>query len=714
MTRQNDGRWAAALALAVALLGTAPAAAQWADSDETAPGAPSPAAQKFKELTESATAKKDKDKDKIDAPFDFFRTRVAPFDTLPFVKAGHWSTVTLELRANLFDYEGRLQTPPIRLLGMPQAVVFRREARLTKGQSAQLTLQVLLPETYKEMTLDLARPDAIRPDEGTQAPLRRLEVHQMVIPVLARDPIPYAKWGQFLALRPASGSQDGSVLERRRYYRMSTLQEPEKPLVSGHPLAWTTTSHVIWDDYDPGALSPAQHRAMLDWLHWGGQLIIVGGASRTLALVADRESFLGPYLPAEPSGENSSLTEDDLRDLGRAYPPPIVPDPAGEIDVLRDGTTTFRRPTARYRAPEAIRPERDRPVFLAGLRLRDGATVTEFPLGDGSGRLLGVEGRVGRGRILMLGFNPNDPALVKWAGLDTLVRRLVLRRPEDPTPPSPDQDDPGSMLAGPDLSWVRFLGRDLGAVGVGTGPDPALPPGYPGSTLNLPDAPVAAWLDNAALPSACREALGRASGISIPAASFVLKVLLAYVVALVPINWVLCRYVLRRREWAWVLVPLLALGFAVAVERAAAFDLGFDSACDEIDVLELQEGYPRAHLSRFAALYSTGRVRYAISYPQDPQALALPLNTNLGVRGEDIAESAWQSSPMPPGLVGFQVQPRSLAMFRAEQMVDVKGAIELDTTPGRRRVLNGTDLELRDAVLLDVGTGRETPLGTIG
>ena len=100
-----------------------------------------------------------------------------------------------------------------------------------------------------------------------------------------------------------------------------------------------------------------------------------------------------------------------------------------------------------------------------------------------------------------------------------------------------------------------------------------------------------------------------------------LKVILTYLAALVPLNWLLCRFVLRRRELAWALVPVLALGTAVVVERAAAYDLGFDSACDEIDLLELQGGYPVGHLSRFAAIYSTGRDHYTISYPNEPTAL---------------------------------------------------------------------------------------------
>ena len=43
---------------------------------------------------------------------------------------------------------------------------------------------------------------------------------------------------------------------------------------------------------------------MLDWLHWGGQLVLIGGAGPGFSIF--RESFLGPYLPADPTGETVS------------------------------------------------------------------------------------------------------------------------------------------------------------------------------------------------------------------------------------------------------------------------------------------------------------------------------------------------------------------------------------------------------------------------
>ena len=262
------------------------------------------------------------------------------------------------------------------------------------------------------------------------------------------------------------------------------------------------------------------------------------------------------------------------------------------------------------------------------------------------------------------------------------------------------------MLGAPELSWFRLLGRDL---------EPRVPPlnADPGE-IPLPKDPVAEWSDESKLPRLCRETLEDASGISVPPRSFVLRVLLAFALAIVPLNYLICRFVFRRRELAWFFVPILSLGFAVVVERGAARQLGFDSAHDEIDLLEIHSDYSRAHLSRIAALYSTGRVQFTVAFPDDPTALALPFSRTDTLATTEIAQTTWESLPVP-ALRGFLIQPRSLALYRAEQIHPLGGIVHYATKPNRQ-IINKTNMNLYDAVLIDVGVNgdvKKTPIGAI-
>jgi hypothetical protein len=705
--------------------------------------------ERLKMLTDPEGVKKKLEKEKSRPPLELFRTQVAPFDILPYVKANHWSTISLELRANYDDYTGSLQTAPVPLLGLPLEIIYRRDARLVKAQQSRIGMQVLLPRVPRELNLELIRPDAIRADEGTPGSLRTLERHQMLMLFLTKDAnAGYASWNRFQAFYPTSVDRsDIPAVERTRYYRMVLPLDEGKPALSSHPLTWSTISHIVWDGFAPDTLNPSQQQAMLDWLHWGGQLTLVGGPGAGFSLLKD--SFLAPYLPADAEGENALLSRDDLKPLSASYPPPFHVAP---LEGQEGGEFELSEPELRlpgqYRTQVAIKPAPDRPVFLAGLVPKPGAVG--IPLGASSGRLVAVEQRVGRGRILMLALSPLDPAVAAWPGLDTFVRRVVMRRPEEErlglTVWNGRQHEAPAvnLLPAGALSWVRYLSRDIGAV-LARGPQrpppvppvPPIPPGgaaipkvaIAGSSTALPDeldiaeeytswnadTPVAEWIDSSLLPRMCRDALEKASGIKIPNAGFVLKVLLAYIIVLVPLNWLAFRYIIRRRELAWVTVPLLAFGFAVGVERAAAYDMGYNSACDEIDILETFGAYPRAHVSRFASLYSNGRTRYTISYPNNPTAVALPLDNGRSLRGEDISSAVWQSYPIP-ALEGYLIQPRSLAMFRAEEMTTLDGSITLEGDGDQRQILNGTSMELRDAVLVGVGKSEEkveTYLGTI-
>ncbi len=447
----------------------------------------------------------------------------------------------------------------------------------------------------------------------------------MLVLILSKDATTkFATWNRMSAMIPSTAERDAADIEKHRYYRLVLPIEPDKPGLSSHPLTWSTISHALWDGYPADYLSFAQQQALLDWIHWGGQLVITGGAGQSFNLL--RESFLGPIcLPMPPARASRSAWSSCSRSRNRTVPPATCRGSTRMASRFRmtveDAVSEY---AYQYRAAVPITPAPKRPVYVTVLKPKAGAAT--IPLGEASPHLLAVEHRVGRGRITMLTINPNEEALVSWPGLDTLVRRVILRRPEEPRgrsaerEGSADQPDTHGRLIGQELSWYRITSRDAGVAATapqarpefpsGPGIPPAPPKIVPAVNQDLVETElnklpgVADWRDGARIPRLARDLLEDASGITIPSSNFVMRVILAYLVIVIPLNWLICRFVLNRREWTWAVVPLVALGFAVGVERVAARDIGYDTAIDEIDLLEIHGDYaPRPFDPHGLALY---------------------------------------------------------------------------------------------------------------
>lgn len=704
----------------------------------------SPATKKFRELAKpEAKAKAKADLER--PPFEFLRAQITPFEVLPFYKPNHWLQMTIEVRSSREDFAGSVRTQPISIFGSQRDIVFARPVDMDRNTPTRMSFPMFMPpgfmprRTSKLIDIDLYREGGLRPTEIWQANVRAMEPHQMAVVVLARDPGTYTGWGKMMAGIPSSISRDATSLDKGRYYRFvlneklnASTEEPQstKPFLPPSMLFWTSISHVIWDGQDPDTLDVDQQRAMIDWIHWGGQLVIVGGADSRIGLL--RESFLAPFLPADPGGMNRQFDAQTSRPLAEAYRPPYRPvDTLNEEDreSLEQENRRAQRPewamkpgpaSLYYDQARPILPLANAPLFLTGLRPRPGATT--IPFGTDTETPLAVEKRVGRGRVTILATNPTDPALSRWRGLDTLVRRVVLRRPEEVRPPprSLSGGDPKApIIAGPDLTWFRIAARDTGGpytiASPPTNSDAALSR-FPGGSGVLADdvyplQEAATWTDSAIVPSIAREMLEKASGLRVPDISFVAKSLAAYLVLLVPVNWLVFRG-LGRKEWAWLIVPPLALIAALSIERLAAYDLGFSRGRDEIALLELQSDYPRAHLTRIGALASTGRDNFTIAFPNDLNAVCMPLAYSAS-RAEQRETSKFEFMPVP-ALTDFRVQPRSLSYYRSEQMVGLPGPIRLvESESGEQSIENRTRLVLRD-VTIAMPDGKSIALGEIG
>jgi hypothetical protein len=704
----------------------------------------SPATKKFREMAQpEAKAKAQADLER--PPFEFLRGQIAPFEVLPFYKPNHWGLMTIEVRSSREDFSGSVRTQPLSIYGSQRDIVVSRPVSMDRNTPTRMSFPLFMPPGYmpkrigKLVDLDLYREGGLRPTEIWQANVRAMEPHQMVVLVLAREPGTYTGWTKMMAGIPSSISRDASSLDNGRYYRFvlneqvnaSDSAAPMKPFLAPSALYWTTISHAIWDGMDPNLLDVDQQRAMLDWLHWGGQLTIVGGADSRLGLL--RESFLSPYLPADPGGTNEQFDTQSLKTLAEVYRPPFRPSDSlneEERENLEQDNRRAQRsewavkpgvPTPYYDPATPIVTAARTPLFVTGLRPRPGAAT--IPFGSKQDTNLAVEWRVGRGRVTILAVNLTDPALARWRGLDTLVRRVVLRRPEEVRPPPRTlggEEPRAPMISGSDLSWMRIAARDTGGPYTLEVQNSDNVTRYPGSQILddvYPKEETCTWTDSAILPVMAREMLESASGLRIPAFSFVAKALGVYLAFLVPINWLVFRSV-GRREWAWLAVPPLALVAALSVERLAAYDLGFTRGRDEIALLEMQSDYPRGHLTRFGALASTGRDSYRIAFPADLNAVCLPLAYSAS-RAEQRETGTFAYMP-EPALTDFRVQPRSLSYYRSEQMVGLPGPIRMVENESGAVIENRTRMALRDVTVTgpddaafrlgDIGPGESKPV----
>ncbi len=210
---------------------------------------------------------------------------------------------------------------------------------------------------------------------------------------------------------------------------------------------------------------------------------------------------------------------------------------------------------------------------------------------------------------------------------------------------------------------------------------------------------MAAWNDFSWISRSARQTLREAAGIAVPSREFVFWTLGVYLAVVVPINWLLFR-LLGRVEWAWAAVPLLALVGGGAVIWLTQLDIGFARSETELAVLEIQNGYPRGHVTRYTALYtalSTGyRVAFdappALALPFSPDGERLPLETGLVARLEGVDRRE---------LTDFQVSSNSTGMVHSEQLVDLGGSLIWSAPEGESpRLENQTALRILGVAIL--------------
>ncbi len=690
------------------------------------------------------TNKKLQKKEKAQRPdFEIREVRSLPSTELAIVgsyKPGHWGTANVDVVANRYDYQASLEiNPKVSIRTMPFEILGRKPISLAKEQPKVVETLFYVPRQYLErpvsselLTRSIPLQASLTSRRGSRLPysltlkLKPLSDFQFFFVVLAKEPSRY----RYLEVLPAFDARwPGSVPGEQnkpnypgRYYKLVLPLPPGSVTTTGQPvtefplpsrsLCWTAIAYVIWDDLDPDALTSAQQRALVDWLHWGGQLIISGPDS----LPKLRNSFLEDYLPADADGSVTFAGQDFLalqadrwmtsRDLeafsGKGW--------SGERLKLR--------PNARQLVP---------------------SSTTTPPLV--------VDKQVGRGRVVVTAIRLTQPDLPRWmltddsflnAGLLGRSRREYRRSSQSGfdelsfrwvAPPAVAGNQVQHQLsaeiarfAPEHVSRLWYFSRD-------TDPDKRRPAWLQDQVdqanlrddprslqfervasmeFKAPKAPQAAWDDFNGVAGESREEL-KDLDIQVPERLFVAKVLLIYLLVLVPANWLIFRLI-GKVEWAWIAAPVITIAYTIFVIYTAEVSLGFARHRTEVAILEIQPGYQRAHLTRYLSLYASLATTYDLTM-QDPSSLVRPFPDGSNPTGQ------WQTNlelvqDESLRLEGLSVDSNSQRLVHAEQMFDLGGSISLSPNgPDLYELTNQTDWDLRGAEF-HTGTGY-LPLGDI-
>lgn len=650
--------------------------------------------------------------------------RLVPHDQAEpqiFVKPGHVLAAQQLMRANRQDLHIEVQTratqqdgTPVDWTGTMYHMAWQRGVSLPKGQDKLVDLLFFVPgaldssevlaaarvptaaprRTWLELALDV-KTDA-RLSQVDRQPFLVMPPHQYHIVVLAEPPERYAFVRRLHSVQapPDELSESPPTV----FYR---VQIPTK-LAEYAPLpsqwyGWTSTAYVVWDNVLPDRLSAEQQQALLDWLHFGGQLIISGPGSLE-KLVG---SFLEPYLPAARAA-TITLEQSDLEALNQYW------------------TITSQRPGAQPARQEL----RVLAKSFSGIRME---LAEHGRFVEGTGRLV-CEGAVGRGRIVITAFSLTERLLLGWPSYPSFWNGAILGRParEYRTKELGDVDlrfaeFPHLTLEPRLATKVRYFSRDTAPMSewstTQTHAQPAeivtdeaiawgLGRYQPGAVATG----VAGWNDRSGVAQAARSALREASGIKVPNLAFVMRALVIYIVLLVPVNWSFFRLI-GRVEWAWFAAPFLAIGGAVLIARMAQLDIGFVRSRTEVVVVEGMAGYHRAHMTRYMALYTSLTTRYEMQSDNTSLVVA-PFSDEPPFRRQVNDPTPKLVTQRDGGVIcrGLVVPSNSASMIHAEEMVDLGGTFRFqldDQNNNSVTIWNDTKIPVFDACVI----GR-TPLGT--
>ncbi len=612
------------------------------------------------------------------------------FNRVNRTKPGHWLETSTPTIANNFNQKGQINTLPMGgagpdlIPGTPFEFATARSFSLVQGQWKYLPSTVYLPPRPQSMSANMVvnlstGNDALPFYTVPLATTLSMQEFQYHLVVLSNrfEQMRYLQFTDSVQIRQSEYSR----FDTPPFYYVVTNM-PGKPIpLPRNALNWTTTAYLVWDDLDPDDLTPDQQQALVDWLHFGGQLILSGPDCLTKL----EASFLADYLPAQSEGKT-------------------------ELDAA-----AFAPLNKNWSVPNRTNPTESRSVLITdanpviGIEFKP-HRAANFVTGTGA---LTIERMIGRGRVVATAFSLTSPTIKSWGSFPSYFHNALLRKPRRKFGVNDDTVvfdwvDDASVMYDPLIGTnLRFISRDLRRGGTPTVSNKNISKTWAkqhqeaelllklsGSTKtkrNLsrtrhyggfaaaPTSGVGGWSDTNAIAQSARAGLRSAAGITPPSADLILKMLGVYLLILVPLNWLLFRAI-GKVEWAWAAVPLIAIIGAITVVKIASLDIGFARSNTQVALLEIHNGYQRGHLSQYSALYTSLSTNYGIEL-DNGTGIALPLSAHNVLNGRPKSKVSPKRLTLQQSLTNrtenFQIQSNSTGLLHAEWIQDVGGDFRL-------------------------------------
>ncbi|MEO9594581.1 hypothetical protein [Rhodopirellula bahusiensis] len=682
------------------------------------------------------------------------------------IKPGHWFAAGVALKSNREDERGailtetkitrpanaftdeversemdaRIADASARTVGKSFRV--RRPAVLPKGQRRELETRALASEAGGKMIEGLEFDgDFVSSRTGASVPLQpskfaALQPQSFFFVVLTERSERFTRLQTSDWVEPLRSSED--FYRPRENYRVIIPPTQGVLPLSETMLDWTSTAVLFWDDLTSSALTPGQRSAIVDWVHFGGTLI-VNGPSGTDAI---EDATLKSLLPIQPDG-NQEINGDDAIAFLKSHM------------VQSDESL----PAIEARLNDNIT------VSVAGQPAEDATS-----LGDGD---LVYQRRIGRGRIVHSRVDLLNEWMTAWKSYDSFFNSAVLARPPRKfrkveayrslglQSPSASQnaetvseEEIAKMLEQPSVeqalvgmtiedappsinSGFRLFARDMrlgnlpnaadaeatddNTIGSGRQSQSSANRGrarndyrnrLDDEVLQHPVSGVGGWKDDSAIMMSFRNSLQERIGVTIPDSSLVVKSLMIYLIVLIPLNYAVFRW-MGRLEWAWLAMIPIALIGAFMVARAAQLDMGFARSRNELALLEIPRDHDRGHLTRAIALYNSLASNYSVQFDNPDAAITMLTSRRADSRNETMFGSDGLTLQLGfdagPRLDGIAVGSNSFGSVHVEQMVSVGGQLSLSKDGSTLR--NDSNLDLTDVYVIRqplAGSGSST------